>query len=293
MQVRPRDVVVELAKERDIFNGLQTNKPLASYIGWTGQGNLGDEVLLEAHQLLFGDFTVVPYRPENAFQGASQAVFGSPGFTMGFLGGGTLINQSPTWLRRIQELQRRGLPVFCLGAGVTPDEFRPAFERTTIADWVKVLETMEFVGVRGPLSQKALADCGFAATVLGDPAFALTPLSPPPAASRKMIGVNVGISDKTLLWPNSQKYLATMVESIKALIAGGKEVTLLPVCAEDVASNKAVLALVNNEACSIKFSYDSLDNYNLALSECGLFIGQKLHATVLATLLRIPSIMIE
>jgi polysaccharide pyruvyl transferase WcaK-like protein len=83
------------------------------------------------------------------------------------------------------------------------------------------------------------------------------------------------------------------VQLIQSLIAEGKQVVLLPVCAEDVASNEAILSLVNSDSCKIKVSYDSLEEYNSALLECGLFIGQKLHATVLATILRIPSIMIE
>jgi hypothetical protein len=293
LQVRPRDIAVELAKELEIFNGFQKRKPLASYIGWTGQGNLGDEVLLESHRLLFSDFLVVPYRPENVFQSKSQSGFKSPGFKMGFLGGGTLINQSPAWLSRIQELQRRGLPMFCLGGGVSPDEFRPKFERTSISEWVTVLKNMEFVGVRGPYSQQLLAEFGFIAPVMGDPAIALAPLMSPPPGSRNVIGINVGISNKTILLPNSNSFLPNVVQLIQSLIAEGKQVVLLPVCAEDVASNEAILSLVNSDSCKIKVSYDSLEEYNSALLECGLFIGQKLHATVLATILRIPSIMIE
>jgi len=293
LQVRPKDIAVELSKELEIFNGFRELKPMASYIGWTGQGNLGDEVLLEAHRLLFGDFSVVPYRPENAFQSKSQSRFESPGFKMGFLGGGTLINQSPTWLRRIQELKLRGLPLFCMGAGVNSEQFRHSFERTSISEWVSVLKTMEFVGVRGPYSQQALADSGFDAPITGDPAIALAPFMAPRPASRKVVGINVGISKKTLLLPNSSSFLPTVVQLIKTLISEGKRVILLPVCAEDVASNKTVLSMVSDEACTMQVCFDSLENYNEALSQCGLFIGQKLHATVLATILRIPSIMIE
>jgi len=293
LQVRPRDFAVELAKELEIINGFKQQSHLASYVGWTGQGNLGDEVLLQSHQLLFKDFSVVPYRPESRFQIKTQAKFQSSGFKLGFLGGGTLINQSPAWLRRIQELQLRGLPMFCMGAGVTTEQFRPAFERTSIPEWIQVLETMEFVGVRGPFSQQALADFGYAAPILGDPAIAFAPFMSPLPASRKVIGFNFGISKKTLLLPNSDGFLPNVVKLIKALIEEGKEVILLPVCAEDVASNKAVLSIVNNGACTMRVCYESLDDYNSALLECGLFIGQKLHSTVLATILRIPSIMIE
>ena len=293
LQVRPSDFAVEFSKELEILDGFRGLKPMASYIGWTGQGNLGDEVLLTSHQLLFGDFAVVPYRPENTFQSKSQSRFKSPGFKMGFLGGGTLINQSDTWLRRIQELQLRGLPMFCLGAGVNSKQFRDSFESTSISEWVSVLKTMEFVGVRGPYSQQALEDFGFEAPIMGDPAIALAPFMSPLPASRKVVGINVGIAKKTILFPNSSSVLPTVVQLIKELIAQGRRVILLPVCAEDVASNKAVLSLVNDEACTMQVCFDSLQTYNAALSQCGLFIGQKLHATVLATILRIPSIMIE
>lgn len=176
---------------------------------------------------------------------------------------------------------------------MTPDQFRPKFERTSISEWVTVLKSMEFVGVRGPHSQQTLSDSGFIAPVMGDPAIALAPLMAPLAASRNVIGINVGISNKTLLFPNSRNFMPNIVKLIKALIAEGKQVLLLPVCEEDLASNEEILSLVNSDSCKIKVRYGSLEEYNSALLECGLFIGQKLHATVLATILRIPSIMIE
>ena len=62
-QVRPEDLRVELAKEQQIRRARRGGGPMASYLGWTGYGNLGDEVLHEAHEALFPSLSVVPFRP--------------------------------------------------------------------------------------------------------------------------------------------------------------------------------------------------------------------------------------
>ncbi len=293
MQVRPRDLAVELRKEYEILRGYGQRKPLASYIGWTGQGNLGDEILLDAHKRLFPELAIVPYRPDVTIRALAGVSRHRPGFAIGFLGGGTLINQSPTWLRRIVALQHRGMPVYCLGAGVTPHDFRLSFEDTKLSDWVPVLESMEFVGVRGPHSQLLLANAGFNAEITGDPALSLAPQFSPPPADMRIIGINVGISHKTILWDGSDNFLSEIVALITSLLSEGREVRLLPVCADDVLSNLRIASRVDNPLCTVRVAHQSLDAYNAELMECGVFMGQKLHATVLATLLRIPSLMME
>jgi polysaccharide pyruvyl transferase WcaK-like protein len=292
-QVRPKDLAVELRKEFAIQTSFSSRKPVASYIGWTGQGNLGDEILMQAHQKLFSEFEIAPYRPSNFLQSAGKALISSPGFQLGFLGGGTLINQSSAWLDRIKDLQNRKLPVFCMGGGVTPVEFQLAFENTNLSQWGETLETLDFVGLRGPDSAALLAEVGFAAPITGDPALALAPLVAPPAAKSGVVGINIGLAKKTLLHKESDQYVKKFVSVLKVLVAQGHQIRLLPVCQEDLAINREIEFLVANSACSVRVAYDTLENYNLELEQCTLFIGQKLHATVMATLLRIPSIMVE
>lgn len=292
-QIRPNDIRIELAKERDILQGIRKGKPLAYYIGWTGHGNLGDEILFDAHKALFPRLEFVPYR------GRSLAnLFGmlahKPKYVAGFLGGGTLINQSPAWIRKICDVQDRNLPVLCFGTGVTEDKFKLAFEKTNLADWVDTLKTMKFVGIRGPRSQSLLQGANFAdAMITGDTALALAPATMKEHTENSIIGFNYGLVKKTQIWGDEDEYTQNIVQIIKMLIADGNEVRLLPVWADDIESNERLAKLVDSPKCTVRLCFDSLENYTRELDQCGLFIGQKLHATIMATMERIPSIMIE
>ncbi|MDO5501148.1 MAG: polysaccharide pyruvyl transferase family protein [Propionibacteriaceae bacterium] len=293
-QVRPRDLRIELSNELAVARALRQDRPLATYIGWTGQGNLGDEILLEAHERLFPGLSLVPFqRLEVAARIAARRSRG-PGFTAGFLGGGTLINQSVTWLKRTQQLLDRGLPVGCLGAGVQTPEFQHDFERTQLADWAPVLRELEFLGVRGPRSAEILADAGIDVEITGDPALALAPEeAPTPAPVPGTIGFNLGVSGKTLMYGSPQRFLDAAVETIRQLTAAGHQVRLLPVTAADLPSNEQVLERVGHPECVLHRCWGSYAAYAAATRSCEVFVGQKLHATVIAITQRVPSVMLS
>ena len=291
-QVRPHDLVVEFSKELAIARALGAGKPLGAYIGWTGQGNLGDEVLYEAHQVLFPDLSLVPYRPDFTAKYARKFRSNLPTYLAGFLGGGTLINQSQTWLNRILDLQNRGLPVACLGAGVTPQEFQLSFEHTNLTQWIPALRKFTFLGVRGPHSQALLANAGLEVAITGDPVLALAPQNIPAIKTNGVIGINLGVSAKTLMFGEPQQFLDNMVRIIKLLIKMDYQIRLMPVCDSDMASNTHVLETIDNPGCTLVKAYESFDTYTEQTKNCHLFMGQKLHATVLAVTQRIPSVML-
>lgn len=291
-QVRLHDLAIEARKEGQIVRALRSGRPLASYIGWTGQGNLGDEVLYDAHVAMFPAMSIVPFRPDVTVRIARAVRPRLPGFVAGFLGGGTLINQSEVWLRRIRALQSRGLHVACMGGGVTPPEFQHSFERTSLREWVPVLRSLTFLGVRGPLSQRLLSEAGLDAPITGDPALALTPAVAPPYQETGVVGINIGVSSKTLMYGDPAAYLTAMSATVRELVAMGLTVRLLPVCAADMPSNEHVLAEVSSPACSLVSAYDDLSAYNAELQQCSAFVGEKLHATILATMQRVPSLML-
>jgi polysaccharide pyruvyl transferase WcaK-like protein len=287
------DFIRESKKERQIVAGIVSAKPSISYMGWTGHNNLGDELLYEAHVALFPDFTIVPFR-KSAFARAYQTVSRRPVYVAGFLGGGTLINQSDSWLQRIAYLQTMGLPIYCLGTGVTEDTFRAGHERTSMQEWVKVLATFVFAGVRGPYSKKMLEAAHFTGfTVTGDTALALAPAAFTPRRPGKIIGFNYGLVKENQIWGDTDMYTQNVAATIKQLIAKGYTVTLLPVWDRDIASNKRLLEQVNDRNCTMKLAFDSHAAYQAELQQCDIFIGQKLHATIMACMERIPSIMIE
>jgi len=292
LQVRPHDLAVELGKEMAIARALGDGKPLGAYIGWTGHGNLGDEVLYEAHKVLFPHLSVVPYRPDFTAKYARKLRSRLPTYAAGFLGGGTLINQSDMWLGRILNLQNRGLPVACLGAGVTPQEFQHSFERTNLAHWVPTLRKLIFLGVRGPHSKALLEAEGLEVSITGDPALALAPQKAPEFKVNGIIGINLGVSAKTLMFGDPGQFLDNMRRTIKSILNMGYQVRLLPVCNSDLPSNNEVLTMVDDPGCTIVNAFESFNAYNEQTKSCDFFIGQKLHATVLAVTQRVPSLML-
>lgn len=283
----------ESKKELQVLRGVAGAKPMISYMGWTGHNNLGDEILYDAHVALFPRMNVVPFRRSGLLQ-TVETVRRKPLYVAGFLGGGTLINQSDSWLKRIAFLQAKQLPIYCLGTGVTESNFRAKHERTTMQEWVAALKTFKFVGIRGPYSAKQLTEAGFADfTVTGDTALALAKPTYAARKNSKVIGLNYGLIKENLIWGDADEYTQNMAALIKRLIAEGYSVKLLPVWDKDIASNRALLKLVDDPKCTMTLAFDTLESYQRELAECRLFIGQKLHATIMACMDRIPSIMIE
>lgn len=283
----------EGAKEVAIHRGIASKKPVVAYMGWTGHNNLGDEILYEGHLALFPRLAMVPFRKSKLVATREKAA-GKTVYSAGFLGGGTLINQSDSWLKRIDFMQAKHVPIYCLGTGVTESTFRAKHERTSMDEWVKYLNTFKFVGVRGPHSARMLREAGFTDfTVTGDTALALAKPDFTPRKPGKVIGFNYGLVKENIIWGDTDEYTQNIVKTIKVLIKQGYEIHLLPVWDKDIASNKRLLELVDDPKCTMRLAFDSLANYRKELDQCSLFVGQKLHATIMACMERIPSIMIE
>lgn len=288
-----KNIGLELRKEQAILKALAGKEPLVSYIGWTGHNNLGDEILYEAHQALFPGVRFVPFR-SHPLAALYCRLRGRQLYRAAFLGGGTLINQSPTWLRKIKRCQRQGLPLYCFGTGVTEDRFRHPTEKTDLKQWVPVLETFEFVGVRGPRSERLLKKAGCEkVSVVGDAALALAPPKRTYHKPNRVIGLNYGLVKENTIWGDARTYTKNIAAVIKRLIGDGYEVRLLPVWDQDIKSNQELLRLVDSPRCTLRAAFENLESYAGELDQCGIFIGQKLHATIIACSRRIPSIMIE
>lgn len=284
----------EARKEIALMRALANGKPIVSYMGWTGFANLGDEILYKAHQELFPHMNVVSYR-KSVFDKIYKLISRKDTlYKAAFLGGGTLINQSDSWINQIEQMEALGIPVYCLGTGVTENDFRAAHEKTSLAKWVKVLDRFNYVGIRGPYSQQLLQEAGFKeAEVVGDTALALAPATYDSNRESKVIGINFGLISENNIWGDKDEYTQNIVIIIKKLIKAGYTIHLLPVWDKDLPSNKALLEAVDSPNCLLISRFDSLENYQEELQKCSLFIGQKLHATIMACMLRIPSIMIE
>jgi polysaccharide pyruvyl transferase WcaK-like protein len=288
---------VELPKELRTLAASRISPPLNGYIGWTGYGNLGDEAVLEGYQALFSN-KLTDIRISKLTMHAQKLQNNTLQLRSLALGGGTLINQSDTWLIETEYALERNVPMFCIGTGVAPQssiDRPPDATDDKLQAWIGALSQFAYVGVRGPLSQKYLNEAGFTAEVVGDSALCLAPDHiGRRAVAGRTIGINVSYGSDNIMHGDKETFISEIAKSIRILIRQGWNVRLLPIWKDDLSTCKRLRQSVNMDSqCEIVRAYRSLKAYMAALSECDVFIGQKLHATIFATMLRIPSIMLE
>lgn len=128
-----------------------------------GYDDLGDEVLYQFYIKLFHSFCFIPYI-SNSIVERYYKLIKKQVYDIGVLGGGILINQDFRWLKEVKELQRKKIPLFCFGTGVAQEDFwrqqHDEYWKNNISEWVKILSSFLFVGVRGLISKKILLDNG-------------------------------------------------------------------------------------------------------------------------------------
>lgn len=279
-----------------VASKLVRGKLISPYIGLVGHNNLGDEVLYRAHQELFPNLSLTPYRKNTVYLEKFGRIINKPFSDYAILGGGTLINDGDDWLGRVEYLQSQGTMLFSLGTGAESSAFHGGSDANNklLKRWVKALDKFGFIGVRGYQSKAILEAAGASRVVVtGDTALSLTPAKVKKSVSRGIVGINYGDVPGNPMWGDRAKYRSEIVRVIKFLIASGSKVVLLPIWKMDIASNESIVSEVGHPDCCIQKAYDSFERYSEAVQQCDAFVGQKLHATIFAVMNRVPAIMIE
>jgi hypothetical protein len=274
-----------------IFSG----KPLLCYLGWVGFHNLGDEMLFVAHQKLFADYELIPYHTKSIL--GILVRLNKKRFKGCILGGGTLIDLPGVWLEGTQSMLKLQLPIFSMGTGVN---FRFKYQKervipsVSLEAWIEALNKFDYVGVRGSTSAEVLNTyLKEPIGVIGDSALALAPEALPPSPENNIIGICVGDSKEIPSTIDGEKYIDILVPFIRNWINKGFKIKLLPVYTKDDIFNQELLAKINDEQCNLLIVNNNHEDYLAETAKCTFFVGQKLHGTVAATLMRVPSLMIS
>jgi hypothetical protein len=277
-----------------MFENLKYLNPFgmkAGYIGWLNRKNLGDEVLFHIFQDLFNRLTFLPFKHTAKTQ-LCEKILRKKIFNAVFLGGGTLINSAER--DRFQSAQKYYSPTYVFGAGVKQPEFWDQYEKSSegLQPWCEALGRCVYVGVRGPLSQELLEQAGFKnAEIIGDPAISFLEKSITPKKGKKHVGINVGDTHHRI-WGTEEKFFAVMREFIAVLLEKNWNVTFLSVYDKD----KKVIDDLKKE---LKKDLRCVEVYHSQkqaadfLKDCDVFVGQKLHAVILALCAHTPSVMLE
>ncbi len=268
------------------------DRPVIAYVGWTGEGNLGDEAMYAMHVAHLGfvaDLVPVPIADANPILRAI-----GPRIDAICLGGGTLIANG--FFRRGLTAVMEAAPQarrFMIGVGSESPDYRGG-RRAAIdlefARWPAILSEFEAVRVRGPLSVKAMSSIGVDATHTGDPALLLPKLAVEP--DPMIVGINVGLTDDQ--WGGDAVPPTDLLQALIDLVLSlGLRVRLVPTTAQDHAFMKSFCAVRPLAGVEMPAQFYSVSGLLKFVGECGSLVGMKLHALILAATQHVPLIALE
>lgn len=302
-----------------------------AYIGWPGRGNLGDDAILEAVEEAFPEavFEEVSMYPGRLASSVRDGKMGSLRDAAPFITGGTAIGRMNWRLEfNLSLLLARRRPAVMLGAGVEDPSFqgdhgfssslpsevmgtlgrrlpgsagsffkqrygdmRDRTAGTELKKWKSVLRNFHSVAVRGPRSGELLGDIGVDAKVVGDPALLLRAPSDLPQHEDKTVGVTLGYGDD--LWGRDHDRVVDEVGlALGELIKDGWNARFIVVNESDRKFVAPCAAKAGIETIDIVDGITTPDFFNQA-ARCDVFVGERLHSTILAALIGIPTVMIE
>lgn len=276
---------------RDVapYRGLLRPGGAFGYLGWAGEGNVGDDLMYLAHRRVLGPLPVarVPARRTAARLGLLARAPAGLRVRAMLLGGGTLFGRHD-WLERIDAVEAVAgpLPWMALGVGVEEPGlgFTDAF---TLRRWCARAREWPVLGVRGPRSQAILAAHGLEVPVTGDPALLLAGAAPPVAFREGLLGVSLAVPEAR--HGDATRVAATVQAALATLRSRGWRVRLFVFSRHDAGRAAAVAAELGGELAAP----GTLEELLGAIGECHVMLGERLHAVVLAAAAGTPAVALE
>ena len=262
--------------------------PIFAYISGSGDGNLGDDALLEAARQLLGGALIVPWGPTWFESVAGVAGLGGQvRFRGAILGGGTLIN--PMFYEAVRATRDQGLQLWTLGTGVGSSGFEQPPE-VDISNWLEALRSFSALGVRGPRSQRRLEAIGINnATVVGDLGLALADESRALPEGRQRIAVNVVLPRSREL--SDYPILEVLCRELSDLMTEGWEILPITMSKEDLPGLRRLLDRLPGETPTLR-PIASVQDFFDKVRECSLTVAVRLHAAILSTDIGVPPVQI-
>ena len=268
-----------------------------AYLGFAGRGNMGDELLFDifSKHLAPRQLCLYPRTPRElvSYLGSLRP----PRRPTLLLGGGTFIG-GPWWRSHIERSALLVQPahVVMVGAGAMGSlAGQPGGESTAreIARWMSVLGRCDQVTVRGPLTQQLLADAGIESRVVGDPAL----LADFRRALRvpRLLGVNLGPTNG-FGSVAAEAIISQIVDAVLALAVrtASWRVRVVGANHEDaeVSAQLVERLMTADIEVEVAMAPDPVAFADL-IAPCDVFVGQRLHSVVVATVLGVPALMLS
>ncbi|MDN4493189.1 polysaccharide pyruvyl transferase family protein [Ureibacillus aquaedulcis] len=278
------------------------------YIGWVGFNNLGDELLWNIFKETCGKYLnqdqieMTPSVPGVDLKNLEK-------YDTVVLGGGSLL--LPGYLQILQNALHKGKSVIIWGTGLDwigkenldlllndkLNSLEQNFKQKDIDVLDEVIEGALFVGVRGPLTKKAIEimlgkEKADKVQIIGDPGLLLQkPDSNSSTQKDKVIGMNWGTTFNRLYGGNELLVEEQLVETAKALINSGYKIMIYIVWADDIPSCERLYDKINDPENVVLDKNLYTENELIEkLSRCTGTINFKLHANFLSFTADVPAI---
>ncbi len=255
------------------------------YVGCLGINNLGDDAVFEAAR--------------TAVRRRRFVTRSSSRFAVVMLGGGTLIGggswdgkafgSENSFLKAFDEGIRKCNQGVVFGTGVSGVDFDHRSAAQTLIGWKGVLQKCKYIGVRGPDSLATLNSWGIDAELIGDLAAQFVQPVGYWSPQDRVLGVTVGESGQF----KYAEFHTAIAALIKRLGSEGWRTRFFVVTPSDLPAtiNTARMAGINSP--EINLCYSRVAPFISKVSHLQVFIGLKLHSTILAMCAGVPSIMID
>lgn len=266
------------------------SKNKISYVGWIGQGNIGDEALYLVSKRLLKDYDL---SLDCLWSGQNkvQRLIRNYGSKVTFFGGGTII---PLWFTK-KANKRRKLNI-AFGLGVRNPSFWGDFESSVINDFKKW--NLNRISVRGYISQKILSGWGIESEVIGDPVLQLRPKEYKDICKNESVVINIGKSEGKIHGADETRVLKEMIKFCQYLENKGFNLILIPFWSEDVDYMKELhgqlkRATFKNYVKNDIVTDDAISEIMDIISRSNFLVGEKLHSLVLSAACHKPFISLE
>lgn len=278
------------------------------YLGWLGQGNVGDEVLFELFKSMFYKYhkpicknSVVNIDAYSLVQNYKMDV---STYDLVVLGGGSIIHL-PFWLKICADAIKHKVPVVSWGTGI--DGFFRKENITSIKlsernlnQFRSIYEQFDYISVRGPFTKNILINSAVKREVhvIGDPALAYVTemfadkLKVDNCGRKRSILINWGTSNNNIFGGNELAVEEELVTVIHSLILKGYTVTVYPIWTEDINSVKRLAGKVNDNRCQAITEVYEAKILQKLISQSYFSINLKLHANILSAAADKPFILL-
>lgn len=260
------------------------------YLGWTGHGNYGDELLLETWRLALGIDAVSPVTRRERLADVRSAIHsyrtGRRTERMLLVGGGTVLGFQ-NWARHVADAARvyRADTVVALGAGAaeSTDAFALGLQGQDWRRWSALRSIL--LGVRGPLTAVECERTWGRPAVVGDPAL-LYPVVAGIEAVHDVdgpLGVSVGADPVSRFDPRS------VAAAVRGMSGADSEIVLFALSPNDIVACRAMQSELHRPSRIHRFDGDVRATTS-EISRCSLMLTERLHGAVAAVGLGVPTV---